>query len=250
MLSNNKLKYIRSLHQRKFRQKYHNFIAEGEKIAEEVLTNRPDMVEAIFALPEWLASYSNLFQKLKGEVVEISLPELKKISLLNTPNKVLLVVKQPESSIDFDLIKNDFTLYLEDVRDPGNMGTILRIADWFGVKNVLCSPACVEVFNPKVVQSSMGAFLRVNTGTVDFFDLKIRVGGTPIYGAVLGGEPIFSKELSQKSILVIGNESRGISESVEVELTERISIPKHEDGGAESLNAAVATGILCAFFRK
>lgn len=250
MLSNKQLKYIRSLHQRKYRQKYHNFIAEGEKIIDEILSGASKSVEAIYAIPEWIEGNGELVKNGGFQVVEIEENELKKISLLNTPNKVLGIFRKPDYEMDFETVKNDFSLYLDDIRDPGNMGTILRIADWFGIEYVFCSKGCVEVFNPKVVQATMGAFLRVKTLGLEFDELLSDLGGKKIYGAILGGESIYEADLSGKSMLVIGNESRGISPVIQEKLTKGISIPKHERGGAESLNASVATGILCAHFRS
>lgn len=250
MLSNNKLKYLRSLHQRKYRQKYHNFIAEGEKIAAEVLRFKPGAVECVCATPEWLEENGGIVKKTEAEIVPASPIELKKISTLKTPNKVLLVVQQPEPPFELEAVKKDLSLYLDDIRDPGNMGTILRVADWFGIRHVFCSKNCVEAFNPKVVQASMGAFLRVGIFEKDFLGLQSSLGDFPIFGAALGGHSIFEMEKTTACLLVIGNESRGISPEIKKGLTEAIAIPGDEKGGAESLNAAVATGILCAFFRN
>ena len=250
MLSNNKLKYLRSLHQRKFRQKYHNFIAEGEKIGQEVLHARPGLVETICALPGWLDENRALVSGSNAETIEVAPAELKKISLLHTPNQVLMVLRQPGQAFDDQKIKAGFSLYLDGIRDPGNLGTILRIADWFGINHVFRSANSVDVFNPKVVQASMGAFIRVASPSIDFFDLKKRLDGIPVFGAVLDGVPVFKMALPEACLLVIGNESRGISPEITSALTEKISIPKHREGGAESLNAAIATGILCSAFRQ
>jgi TrmH family RNA methyltransferase len=249
-LSNNQLKYLKSLHLRKFRQKYHNFIVEGTKIAEEVLTNRSLETVGIYALPEWIKENASRLGGLEDQVVAVSADDLHKISLLSTPNQVLLVVKRPDWTFDPDLVATDLCLYLEDIRDPGNLGTILRVADWFGIPWVFCSPNSVEVFNPKVIQASMGAFLRVKCMEMPFDELVHHLSGLPVYGTVLDGTPVCSTPLSNRGIIVIGNESQGISPDIQQSLTHRISIPQGRGGGAESLNAAVATGIICAFFKK
>lgn len=216
----------------------------------EVIRGYPELVETICALPEWTMENQRLLGALDAEILEISPIELKKISLLNTPNQVLLVLRQPREALNIQALKDDFSLYLDDIRDPGNLGTILRIADWFGVKQVIRSENTVELFNPKVVQASMGAFLRVSSPQVELIELRKHLGDVPIFGAALGGASVFETEIPKASLLVIGNESRGISPSILTELTQSISIPKHEQGGAESLNAAIATGILCAVFRN
>ncbi|HFA49909.1 MAG TPA: RNA methyltransferase [Bacteroidetes bacterium] len=249
MLSTKKLKYLKSLHQRKFRQKYANFIAEGAKTASEILSDKNVEIEGIFALKEWLTeNAANI--KLPGEkVFEISESELKKISLLRTPNKVLLVLKQKKQGTPAAL-SSGISLYLDEIRDPGNMGTILRNADWFGVKWVYCSPQCVEVYNPKAVQASMGAFLRVKTQIETLDNIKKAAPGLPIYGAALDGKSIYEIEIPKAALVVIGNESFGISKETAKKLTHLIKIPRHADGRAESLNAAVATGIVLAAFRR
>lgn len=250
MLSNNKLKYLRSLQQRKQRQKYHNFIAEGEKIAHEVLSSQPGLVETIVALPAWLEENGAALARLNAEIMETDPAGLKKISLLNTPNQVFMVLRQPEQGADFPKAKTGLSLFLDNIQDPGNLGTILRIADWFGIRHVFRSPDSVEVFNPKVVQASMGAFLRILSPEIVFSKLKTELPEMPTFGAVLGGESVFEMDLPKAALLIIGNESRGISKEVVDALDHRIAIPKHERGGAESLNAAIATGILCAAFRN
>ncbi len=247
MLSINKLKYIQSLHHKKFRQKYDNFIAEGDKIAYEILKSEKLILEGIFATSVWLEKYAPELKKHQAIIQEISDAELKKISTLTTPNQVLMIVKQPSFEPDNQLLNKELVLYLDGIQDPGNMGTILRIADWFGIKNVFCSDTCVEVFNPKVIQATMGAFLRVNTKEIPLENLINET--TPIYGALLEGENVFQKTLTTHGVIVIGNEGKGISETLLPLVNQPILIPPHGEG-AESLNAAVATGIICAVFRS
>lgn len=249
-LSNNHLKYLKSLHLRKFRQKYHKFIVEGTKIAQEVLAATPHDVDSIFALPEWAEVNAALIVAHEDKMSIISPEELDKISLLTTPNQVLMVLNEPVVHFDPVAISCGLSLYLEDIRDPGNFGSILRIADWFGIPWVFCSPESVEVFNPKVVQASMGAFLRVKCLAIDFEKLCNELHEIPVFGAVLDGAPVFKADITDQAIIVVGNESHGISQHLQTLLDHRISIPKGPNGGAESLNAAVATGIICAAFRN
>ncbi len=246
-LSINQLKYLKSLHERKYRQKYHNFIVEGVKLADEVLATGSLEVEMVVAVSDWLEKNKALLRNV-ANTVPVEEGELKKISLLTTPNQVFLVVKQPEINFDTSAATNRLSLFLDDIRDPGNLGTILRIADWFGISWVICSPGSVEAYNPKVVQSGMGAFLRVKCTEMNFEDLRSQLPNLPVYGTVLDGQSIFTENLQRPAIIAIGNESRGLSSDIQSQLTHRIAIPKGPGGGAESLNAAVATGIVCAFF--
>lgn len=246
-LSINQLKYFKSLQERKHRQKYHNFIVEGVKLASEVFNADAQRIEVVVAVPEWLDANTHLLHKAES-VIAVAEGELKKISQLSTPNQVFMVMKQPAFTFDDKITLTSPVLYLDDIRDPGNLGTILRIADWFGIPWVFCSPESVEAYNPKVIQSSMGAFLRVNCMEMEFELLSVQMPHLPIYGTVLEGKPIVETPLLSPSIIVIGNESRGISAAIQEKLTHRISINKGPNGGAESLNAAVATGIVVNHF--
>ena len=248
-LSINQLKYFQSLHDRKNRQKYHNFMVEGVKLAQEVLEAKTLEVEAVVAVPQWLEQNKSFLRNVET-IIPVAEGELKKISLLTTTNQVVLVAKQPTFVFDENALANCLSLYLDDIRDPGNLGTILRIADWFGIPWVFCSPGSVEAYNPKVVQASMGAFLRVKCLEVDFHDLREKLPNLPVYGTVLDGQSIFSENLQRPALIAIGNESRGLSDEIQAKLTHRLSIPKGQGGGAESLNAGVAAGIVCAWFSQ
>ncbi len=245
MLSKAKIKYINSLKHKKYRQKYNNFVAEGDKIAREILKHQPKAIELIIATQQWADSQQSIPQYLNSKINIVTSSNLKKISSLQTPNQVLFIVQQlirPTISLE-----NQLTLVLDRIQDPGNMGTILRIADWFGINQVVCSADCVDIYNPKVVQSTMGAFLRVKTYYQDIVKLCEQTH-LPIYGAVLQGENLFKIKPPKAGLIVIGNESKGISGALQNQLTHRITIPSN--GGAESLNAGVATGIICAAFRN
>ena len=245
-LSKSKLKYLRSLKLKKFRQKYDNFVVEGDKIVSELLQSDSLEIEGIFASEEWISSNSNLLYTYTSITHVASELNLKTITLFNTPSPVYVVVKRSSQSISNDFLTNHFALYLDDIQDPGNMGTILRIADWFGIPTVICSEQCVDIYNHKVIQSSMGAFLRVQVIISSFDKIYKQYPNVSYYGTVLAGNNLYEEKFIEKGIVVIGNEGNGISEEILDKLTHRIFIPKGKNGGAESLNAAVATGIVCS----
>ncbi|MBK9732661.1 MAG: RNA methyltransferase [Chitinophagaceae bacterium] len=237
---------MNSLKQKKHRIEEGRFIAEGEKIAEEFLTSRL-RTDKIIATREWLDEKENLWNKKKATVLDVSEIEMKRISGLTQPSRVLLVLEMIATEIDDSMVKSNINLVLEDIRDPGNMGTIIRIADWFGIPYIFCSEECVDVYNPKVVQASMGSVTRVKVIEMKLPGLFQRFPSLPAYAAHLEGENIFSTNLKQEGFIVIGNEARGLSEALVPFIHKKITIPKF--GKAESLNAAVATGIVCAMFR-
>lgn len=249
-ISKNTIKYIRSLQLKKFRQKYNNFVLEGDKIAREILQQDKLRVAAIYALPQWIEANPSSLQRFPDRIHTITAEELQKISSLSTPNQVLIVAEQAQHDLDLNLLQDHLTLYLDGIQDPGNMGTILRIADWFGLPYVFCSEHCVDMYSPKVVQASMDALLRVDAIEMSLENLHQKLPTLPIMGAVLDGSNVFQTKLPAKGILVIGNESQGIAASTDALLTHRIAIPAAQQGGAESLNAAVATGILVAVLKN
>lgn len=250
MLSKKNEQYLRSLSLKKFRQKYNNFIIEGDKMVRELLVQVPDQVEQIFALPSWITAHRTELQKNGVSVQEVNDRELKKISTLKTPNQVLAVVRQWEPAFQPDQLVGSLSLYLDNIQNPGNMGTILRTADWFGIDWVICSPDCVDRFSPKVVQATMGALFSIKSVTQKFEDLAVKKLDLPIYGAILKGENLFRTSLKSNGLIVIGNEGHGIRSEVLPFVDHPISIPAHhDDRGTESLNAAIATAIICATFR-
>lgn len=249
-VSKAQFKYIRSLQQKKYRQKYNNFVVEGDKIVEELIRVRPGQVEALYALTPWLERHREALSGLKERITEVTSQELKKLSGLQTPNQVLAVVRIETNELDAGHLTREWTLFLDGIRDPGNLGTIWRIADWFGIPCVCCSPDCVDQYNPKVIQSSMGAFLRVDCMVTTLAELRRVTGPLPVLGADLGGENIFQTVLPARGIVVIGSEAHGLSPQVLEQLTHRIRIPRGAGGGAESLNAAVAAGIICAVLQN
>lgn len=241
MLSKAQNKHIRSLTQQKFRSEYRLFVAEGVKVANEWLQSA-NPVQMIVATDLWAAANTDLLSRHPEATLHVvTEAELATLSTLQTPNQVLLVVPYPEAkSVP---ILNEWYLALDDIQDPGNMGTIIRIADWFGINHIICSPGCVDVYNPKVVQSAMGGHLRV---AVYEADLTVVLPTLPLprFAATLGGSNVYDVGTHSSGILIIGNESKGISGNVAAMATRQITIPRK--GGAESLNAAVSAGILCA----
>ncbi len=241
MLTKAQIKYIRSLTQQKFRNEYKVFIAEGEKIALEWL-HASGRIEMIVATEGWAETNKKVIARHEEATLQIvKESELEVISALKAPNKVMLAVPMPEQAPV--QIGNGWYIALDEIQDPGNMGTIIRIADWFGIKNILCSPGCTDVYSPKVVQSAMGGHLRVNIVENDLLPV-LSSTSLPIYAATLDGESIYQVKRQESGILLIGNESKGISDRIKDIATHKITIPRK--GGAESLNAGVSAGILCA----
>ncbi len=250
MLSKKNEQYIRSLSLKKFRQKYNNFIIEGDKMVSELLAQFPDQVERIFAVPLWINQYGHQLKKSGISVQEINERELKKISSLKTPNQVLAIVRQWEPDFQPDQLRGSLSLYLDGIQNPGNMGTILRTADWFGIDWVICSPDCVDRFSPKVVQATMGALFSVKCIRQNFKNLSLKKLNLPIYGAILKGENLYNTNLKPHGLIIIGNEGQGIRPDILPFVDHPISIPPHHEArGTESLNAAIATAIICATFR-
>ncbi|MDX1913117.1 MAG: RNA methyltransferase [Saprospiraceae bacterium] len=250
MLSQNQAKFLAALQIKKYRQKYRNFLVEGDKMVRELLTQQKIAVSALFALERWAQENATLLSAIPEKINLVTASELGKISTLSTPNQVLAVAELPQNSADLNLPAQQLCFYLDGIQDPGNLGSILRVADWFGFPAVYCSPDCVDVYSPKVVQSGMGAIFRVQCLEIELGDLLQQHPDLPVSGAVLEGENVFNATLPRNGLLVIGNEGRGISKETEQRLTRRLSIPKHPAGGAESLNAAIAAGIMAAAFRR
>ena len=248
-LSKNTIKTLKALHRKKFRQKYNNFIAEGDKIVGELIRQQHYPVQEVYALSEWLAVNEPLLRQNGIPFSLINQTELRLISQLTSPNQVLAVIGQPtaEDTIDWS---DNWSLYLDGLQDPGNVGTILRIADWFAIPRVVAGPGTVELFNSKVLQATMGAFLRVQWVEQDLADIRAAAPSLPIWAADMGGEDIFKVDVPKAGMLVIGNEGQGLSEHVKAMVDQQVAIVAPQGSGAESLNAGVATGILCAALRR
>lgn len=249
MISKNQIKHIQSLHSKKNRELEGLFIIEGIKLVSEFIGHHKFCVKELFATTEFINKYETILVDNHITYSEINEEELKKISLQTNPNQVLAIVKEATQELNVALLHASITLYLDDIRDPGNLGTIIRIADWFGIKQIICSPNCTELYNPKTLQATMGAVLRVNVVTLDFETLLPEIKDLPIYGAVLEGKNIYTSQL-KNGIIVIGNEASGISNEVLKHITHLITIPAANSNGSESLNAANACAIICSEFHR
>lgn len=247
MISKNQIKHINSLKINKFRKEHSAFIVEGRKNVEELLASKFH-TKQIFATAVWMDSVPAT--AIAGIECNICTEEeLKKISDFVTPDQVLAIAQIPASDAEIDFNKN--ILMLDGIRDPGNMGTILRTADWFGFDQIVCSEDSVDIYNPKVIQATMGSFTRVNviyTQLIDF--LMNKPAGLPVYGAVLGGNELRNDTFSNQGVLIIGSESHGIRENILPLISNPVTIPNFRinsvnERKAESLNASVATAILC-----
>lgn len=249
MLSKNDIKNIKSLEHKKFRTEKGLFIAEGHKTVLE-LTGKISCT-LLAATQEWLDSHRNI----PAERIEAVTPdELKRASLLQNPQDVLAVFRIPNNEIKLaDTAKDNLVLALDDVQDPGNLGTIVRLADWFGIKDVFCSKGTADIYGPKAVQATMGALARVR---VHYTDLKQSIkelpDDVPAYGTFLDGEIIYDTRLSANGVIIMGNEGNGITQEIKQSVKHKLYIPNWPKGAptSESLNVAIATAIVCSEFRR
>lgn len=239
MLGKAKAKYIQSLGQKKHRDTERRFVAEGPKTVEDLLRSVPDHVEEVYAVKEWLKHNRELAQT--NNIREVTEDELGKLSQLKTPHEVVAMLRQFESA-ETVATTGKIILVLDTIQDPGNLGTIIRIADWFGVSQIVCSDDCADMYNPKVVQATMGSIARVGVYYTDLVDWLSDHKETRIYATQLEGKDITQMNALHEGLILIGNESKGIAPELLVLANERITIPRK--GGAESLNAAIATGII------
>ncbi len=255
MISKAKISLIRSLEQKKFRQQEQLYVAEGLRIVSEAILHAREQLVEVLATTAWIEQHTEYVRLCDGIVTEISPKELERISLLHTPNEVVALLRpKPETAIALE--RGKFYLALERIQDPGNMGTLLRIADWFGFSGVFCSSDSVDVYNPKVVQSAMGSLFRVPLQYGDLSALlrsnAAHSEGLPSWATVVGGENLWALDKEETAatggILLIGNEGGGLSEDLVDLCSHRIGIPSY--GGAESLNAAVATAVCALVLRK
>lgn len=238
MISKNQIKIIRSLKQKKYRQKYNKFVCEGVKVIDELIGTRPDLIENVYMTSQGVEKLS---RKPEIDIEIIEEKDLRMISSLSTNHDGLAIVKMEDQSEDVDWDQGTI-LYLDGVRDPGNLGTIIRLCDWFGLKHLLLSHDCVDPFNPKVVQSSMGSLWRVSWKFIDLQEVT-HLSRASLIGADMIGHDYKSFDFPEKYILVMGGESNGLSEKSRELIDQLISIPKVGQE-IESLNVAVATSIL------
>ncbi len=245
-LSKNECKSISSLKIKKYRQQEKLFLVEGEKMVMEAITT--GMVHAIIATNDWWRESNRDFKGIKCFIADVN--QIKKISEMVTPPPVIAVVGIPSCSFTIEDLKGKITIALDNIQDPGNLGTIIRLADWFGIENILCTVDCVDRWNFKVIQASMGSIFRVHVHYVDLREIFFQLKKINIFliGALLSGENIYTTELPKEGILLLGNESKGISNELLSFVNKKITIPyvTKKEGRAESLNVAVAASIICS----
>jgi TrmH family RNA methyltransferase len=240
MVSKNQIKLITSLQQKKYRIANQMFFAEGIKAVNELLTSNLELVHIYTTLNDFTSVPSD-----KKTIISES--DLKKISALATPNTCLAVFYMPAEK---PIISSGLIVALDSIRDPGNMGTIIRLCDWFGVEQILCSKETVDIYNPKVVQATMGSITRVNVSYIDLISYLSTVT-IPVFGTFMDGENIYQSSLPSEGIIVMGNEANGISKEIESTVKSRLSIPRFGTvQKTESLNVATATGIILSEFKR
>ena len=243
MLVKSQVKYIQNLGHKKFRDADGVFVAEGPKIVNELLESDILQLVQCFATESWLIAHERTVKNKEKLFFKIDEKELERISFHGTPNQVLAIFTKPV--FDQNTETAGLTLLLDAIQDPGNLGTIIRTADWFGLKRLICSPDTADVFNQKVVQSAMGSIIRVEVIYADLTEYTRLNPGIPVFASSLDGEDLHEKIRVTDAFLLMGNESKGISPVLQSLATRRIRIPGK--GGAESLNVAVATGILLSY---
>lgn len=247
MLSKNKIKYLCSLQRKKNRETLGLFIAEGQKLVCDLLD--AGMKAQIAVCTE--SSKKALSKYVFEELIEADVSDMKKVSLLKTAPDVFAVFQKNEIRFTLQDAKKSLCLCLDGIQDPGNLGTIIRTADWFGFKNIICVNGCAEAYNPKTVQSTMGAIARVAVHYSDVQTVEKEFAGLPIYGCYMEGGDIFTSELTQSGLIVMGNEGQGISEAMGQLINKKISIPSYAEGRtSESLNVATAAAITMAEFKR
>jgi len=252
VISKNKIKLVKSLEYKKYRDIHQLFLAEGNKIVTDILHSKTE-VKTLIGTPEFLGHSENLI-KQGTEVIESNRAGIKSASLLQNPQEAIALCRIPAYNLDEADPSTQLLICLDNIQDPGNLGTIIRVADWFGIENVVCSSGMADIFNPKAVQASMGSLgrVKVHYAPLHSFLSAASEKGIPITGAFLNGENVFTSDLPEPGILVMGNEGQGISEELAGYINKKICIPTFSisETHAESLNVAIATAILCAEFRR
>ena len=242
-MTKQEIQFVRSLADKRNRDQEGLFIAEGDKLISEIVASGLK-VRNIYALEGHLTPHAE----------QVSVKDMERISQLKTASTSLAVVEKPRHKTPATAPTDKLCIALDGVQNPGNLGTIIRLADWFGVEDIFCSEDCADCFNPKVVQATMGAIMRVKVHYLPLAEFLARTAAadTPIYGTMLDGENIYSSSLSQNGVIVMGNEGKGVSAECARSFTHRLLIPSYpaERQGSESLNVAMATGIVCAEFRR
>jgi len=257
MISSSQSKLIRSLAQKKYRDLHRRFLIEGEKMVRELIISEsetPFQILEVFATPDWLEKNQALLQSQNANITEAAHAEIRKVSRLVTPQAVIAIVSMPIIGFHAKALVHAPVLVFESIRDPGNLGTIIRTADWFGIRHLVCTPDSTDQFNPKVVQSTMGAFARVQVHYQElepFMKIK-EIQSKTIYGTFMDGDNIYKTNLAPDSLILFGNESHGLSGKLDPYLSHKISIPSFSPKGAgsESLNIASSVAVVCSELRR
>lgn len=255
MLTRNQIKFITSLRQKKFRQQHQLFTAEGERLVGELIKSSLKL-HALYALSGWIEKNIQYFSQRKVSPLQVSTAEMERLSSFKTPNQVFGIFETPTCHFDSNLIGKEPLLMLDEMQDPGNLGTIMRTADWFGINHIICSKNSADLYNPKTIQATMGSIARVKVYYLDLEEvLKEAKPESPVYGALLSGNPIDQTSILPNPIILIGNEGKGISESLHKYINHAVFIPPFclQLPGIlrpESLNASIATAIFCWELRR
>jgi TrmH family RNA methyltransferase len=256
LISKNKIKFINSLKEKKYRQLHSLFVVEGDKIVSEIIHQEPARIEQLFLTANWIKrSGLSSGQKSALPVIILKPGEMERISSLKSPPGAIALMQIPRYQLEVDEIAGKLSLVLDKIRDPGNLGNIIRIADWFGIDNIICSADCADCFNPKVLQSSMGSIMRVRihyTGLEILLQKLTQLPEFGVYGTFPQAPDIYTADLLPRGIIIMGNESKGITGGLLPFIRERISIPAFQSrsGKMDSLNVAAATAIICSEFRR
>lgn len=257
MISTSKSKLIRSLHQKKFRHQHRLFLVEGEKMVGELSTGGhayPHELREIIATPDWIHRQGKLLQDTNAELTEASQAEINKVSTLVSPQAVIALVSMPERPFNPEALLNTPVLAFESIRDPGNLGTIIRTADWFGIRHIVCTPDSTDLYNSKVVQSTMGAITRVE---VHYQELEAvlnskEIQAKTVFGTFMEGSDIYKTSLEPDPLILFGNEAHGLSKGLKAYIQHRITIPSFsaQGSGSESLNVASSVAVVCSELRR
>jgi len=257
MISSSKSKLIRSLQQKKFRDQHRLFLVEGEKMVGDLTkgdSKNRFQIRELIATPRWFEGHSSLMHQGSAELTEASHAEIKKVSNLVTPQEVIALVNIPTAQFRAEALLNTTVLAFESIRDPGNLGTIIRTADWFGIRHIVCTPDSTDLYNSKVVQSTMGAITRVQVHYQEMEELleSEEMQAKTVFGTFMEGDNIYETSLEQDPLILFGNESHGLSEKLSRHIRHRISIPSFSPmgSGSESLNVASAVAVVCSELRR
>lgn len=256
MLSRNRIKYIRSLKIKKYRDRYGQFIAEGDKIIGDCISHQYPHIEQLIATSGWLGDHEVKPGGVIKEIIEVSNREFSQISSLDSPSGVMAIINIPETTNSGIIVPEGISVVLDNIQDPGNLGTIFRTASWFGISKIFCSPDCADCYNPKVVQASMGAVLHADICYTILAELLKKYSDhahLKIYGTFMSGDSIWEEQKSRDALIVFGNESKGISSELLPYIDIRLHIPSRpglRTCPTESLNVAAAVAVVCAFFSR